>query len=339
MKLGKVSETILRRSVLKEIHNEREEIIVGAGVGKDCAIFTLKEDEVCVSATNSYSYDAQGIGIAVIYNVANNLAIKGAKPTGVSVTIMLPERARESHLKKVMAEITTACKEVGMEVIGGTTEVSNAVTRPIVSATAYGTLPKELAEEPSLKAEQDLVVTKWIGLQGTGFLANEGAELLRERFPRPFVEQAQSLLQYQSCIKEAERARELGVTNMHDISRMGIFGALWEFIRESNLGFEVFLKEIPIRQETVEVSEFFGINPYLLDGSGALLMAADQGEVLVEELAKEGIEATVIGRIKEGNDKLMIKEDQAGCLEAPKLDEIYKAFEQIEQLKQTKQYE
>ncbi len=339
MKLGKVSETILRRSVLKEIHKEREEILVGAGVGKDCAIFTLKENEVCVSATNSYSYDAMGIGTALMYNVANNLATKGAKPKGVSITILLPERARESHLQRLMKEITHACKRIGMEVIGGTTEVSNGVIRPIVSATAYGTLSKEQVEETSLKAEQDLVITNWIGLQGTGFLACEGAKLLRERFPRPFVEQAGNFLQYQNCIKEAKRARELGVTNIHDVSRMGIFGALWEFVRESNLGFEVSLKEIPIRQETVEVCEFFGLNPYLLDGSGALLMAVDHGETLVEALRSDGIPAKVIGQLKQGNDKLIVKEDQVGCLEAPKLDEIYKALEQIEQRKQAKQYE
>ena len=104
----------------------------------------------------------------------------------------------------------------------------------------------------------------------------------------------------------------------------GIFGALWEMAEASGVGLSIDLKSIPVRQETIEICEFFGINPYQLISSGCMLMAADDGNALVRELKKEGIPATVIGKALDGKDRVLENGDERRFLEPPKTDELYR---------------
>ncbi len=113
---------------------------------------------------------------------------------------------------------------------------------------------------------------------------------------------------------------------MHDVTEGGIFGALWEIGAASNVGLEIDLKAIPIKQETVEICEFFDINPYQLISSGSMLMIAADGKELVEALAKEGVCATVIGKVIAGNDRVIVRDDERRFLEPPKTDELYKVL-------------
>ena len=111
-----------------------------------------------------------------------------------------------------------------------------------------------------------------------------------------------------------------------DVTEGGIFGALWEMAEASGVGLEIDLKKIPVRQETIEVCEFFGINPYQLISSGCMLMAAEDGNLLVRELEKAGIPATIIGKATAGNDRVLLNEEERRFLEPPKADELYKAI-------------
>ena len=140
-------------------------------------------------------------------------------------------------------------------------------------------------------------------------------------------EKAKKLDAYISVLSEAAVAVRSGVSAMHDVTEGGIFGALWEMAEASGVGLEIDLKKIPIRQETVEVCEFFGINPYKLISSGCMLMAAEDGNTLVRELEKEGIPATIIGKATEGNDRVLLNEDEKRFLEPPKTDELYEVME------------
>lgn len=101
---------------------------------------------------------------------------------------------------------------------------------------------------------------------------------------------------------------------------------LWEMAEASGVGLEIDLKKIPVRQETIEVCEFFGINPYQLISSGCMLMAAEDGNLLVRELEKAGIPATIIGKATAGNDRVLLNEEERRFLEPPKADELYKAI-------------
>ena len=129
-----------------------------------------------------------------------------------------------------------------------------------------------------------------------------------------------------SVVPEAAAAVKSGVNAMHDVTEGGIFGALWEMAEASGVGLEIDLKKIPVRQESIEICEYFGINPYELISSGSMLMAASDGDMLVRNLEKEGIPAAVVGKAMEGNDRILINDGEVRFLEPPKTDELYKVL-------------
>ena len=324
MKIGKVPENVLKRSVLKQIHTKRPEVVLGADVGEDCAAVKLAEDETLVLSTDPITGTAQDIGTLAIQITANDLASSGAEPVGVLLTILLPPKVREIALKRIMTQVEEACAEAGIQIMGGHTEVTPVVTQPVITVCGVGKVKDgRIISTAGAKPGMDILVSKWIGIEGTSILAKEKEEQLLSRFS----EKAKKLDAYISVLSEAAVAVRSGVSAMHDVTEGGIFGALWEMAEASGVGLEIDLKKIPIRQETVEVCEFFGINPYKLISSGCMLMAAEDGNTLVRELEKEGIPATIIGKAIEGNDRVLLNEDEKRFLEPPKTDELYEVME------------
>lgn len=327
MKIGKVPENVLKRSIFKQIHTKREEVILGAGVGEDCAAVKLASDEVLVLSTDPITGTAQDIGSLAIQITVNDLASSGAEPVGVLLTVLLPEYIEEPDLKKMMGQVEEACSAANVQVMGGHTEVTAVVNQPVITVCGVGKVKDGcLVSTAGAKPGMDILVTKWIGIEGTSIIAKEKEKELLTRFSVPFIEKAKKMDAYISVLSEAAVAVRSGVGAMHDVTEGGIFGALWEMAEASGVGLEIDLKKIPIRQETVEICEFFGINPYELISSGCMLMAAEDGNMLVQQLEKEGIPATVIGRTTAGNDRVLFHADEKRFLEPPKTDELYKAL-------------
>lgn len=327
MKVGKVPENVLKRSVFKQLHTKREEVLLGAGVGEDCAAMQLREDEVFVISTDPITGTAQDIGELAIQITVNDLASAGAEPIGVMLTILLPEETEEAELKTVMAQVESACEKNRIQVMGGHTEVTTVVNQIVISVTGVGKAKEgRMISTAGAEPGMDILLTKWIGIEGTAILAKEKEEELRSRFSQPFIDRAKALDQYLSVLPEAATAVKSGVAAMHDVTEGGIFGALWELAEASGVGLEIDLKKIPLKQETVEICEYFGVNPYGLISSGSMLMAAKDGNGLVLELEKAGIPAVVIGKATAGNDRVLLNEDERRFLEPPKTDELYKAL-------------
>ena len=286
MEIGKVPESVLKRSIFKQIHTKRPEVLVGAGVGEDCAAMELAPGEVFVFSTDPITGTEKNMGSLAVQITANDLASAGAEPVAMLLTVLLPPSADEPLIRTLMQEVDGGA-HVG----------------------------------------DDIIATKWIGIEGTSIVAREKEEELLNRFSRSFVETVKSFDQYLSVVPEAAVAVKHGVSAMHDVTEGGIYGALWEMAEASGIGLEVDLKSIPIRQETVELCEAFRLNPYLLISSGCMLMAAPDGHGLVRELEKEGIHAAVIGRFVEGKAKKILNGEDTAFLERPKTDELYKIYE------------
>ncbi len=325
MKVGKIPESVLKRSVFQQIHTRREEVFLGAGVGEDCAAVKLLEDEMFVISTDPVTGTATDIGHLAIHITLNDLASAGAEPVGVMLTILLPEQAQETDLKQMMGQIEKACAQANVQIMGGHTEVTRAVNQPIVNVCGVGKVKiGRLVSTTGAKPGDDILATKWIGLEGTSILAKEKEQELLGRYPKELVKVAQEFAQYLSVLPEAAVAMESGVSAMHDVTEGGIFGALWELAESSGVGLEIDLKKIPVKQETIEVCEFFNINPYELISSGCMLMASPDGNTLVRKLNKAGIHAAVIGKATTGNDRILRNEEEQRFLEPPKTDELYK---------------
>ncbi len=223
MKSGKISVNVLKRTVFKQIRAKREEVVNGAGMGADCAVFAfadgdmtvscvqeapvaVQEDSVSLREAAEIAQEAEGAEFSgkignyfaerrtmaqLIQKCANNLAAKGAEPVAVLITLLLPENTEEPDIKKLMAEADGACQELHMQIAGGQTRVTTAVKVPCGVVTGIGKISKETHHRLRGAAPgQDVVISKWIGLEGTSLLAKQYGELLSERLPAYFVEEA-----------------------------------------------------------------------------------------------------------------------------------------------------
>lgn len=328
MKSGKISESILKRSVLKQIHTKRNEVLVGAGIGEDCAILALQEDELITLTVDPITATTTDCGTYAVYAATNDIAATGAEPIGIMLSIILPEDTYESELKELMQSIEQVCASLQIQIIGGHTEVARAVNRPLITVTGVGKAKKDAyATTKGALPGQDIVISKWVGLEGTAIIAKEKEQELRKKYPAHLIDTAKECSTLLSIIPEAATAVRSGVRTMHDVTEGGVFGALWEIAESSGVGLEIDLQKLPIKQETIELCEFVDINPYQMISSGSLLMVTDHGYDLVKALEKQNINASVIGKITNSNDRVVINEDERRFLEPPKSDDIYKLYE------------
>ena len=172
----------------------------------------------------------------------------------------------------------------------------------------------------------DIILTKWIALSATSMLTEEKQEVIRQRYPSFIIDAGLSFgtLDYLSIQDEVRIANENNAICIHDISSGGVFAALWELGEMTGLGMEVDLKAIPIRQESVEITDVFGINPYQSASAGSALIVSYDGAKMIQALEQEGIPACVIGKLTKGNDRIIINEDERRFLDLPQSDEIHK---------------
>ena len=313
----------MKRSVLKKIQSNREEITCGAGIGIDCAMLSYGERKIALS-TETVSGSSFKVCRYAIHRALNNAAASGAVPVAVMLSFMLPEGAEESELKELMNQAAEVCRQENIQIIGGHTEVTPAVKEKVVTAVGIGERACGVdIYQGSAKPGQDIVVSKWIGLEGSARIANEYAGKLAARYPERMIEEAEGFTKFLSVIPEAATAVKSGVCAMHDASQGGIFAALWELAESAGVGLEVDLKKLPVRQETIEICEFFELNPYEISSAGCLLMTTEDGVGLTSVLQKEGIPAVIVGRTTAGNDRVLFNEDEKRFLEPPKADQMY----------------
>lgn len=172
----------------------------------------------------------------------------------------------------------------------------------------------------------DIVMTKWAGLEGTALIARESRDKLCGRYPKDIIDEAADLGRHASIEKDMAEAVKSGASYMQAAGEGGIFKALWKLAADNGAGLVADLKNIPIKQETVEVCEYFGLNPYKLMAGGSLLIACRTGGALVQELTDKNISAAVIGKITKGNEKIVLCGDERRFLTSAARDEIYKFY-------------
>lgn len=341
MKTGKISENVLKRSVLKNISTKRKEVIKGAGIGSDCAFFRCEEllshggmaYEHFAASSETMVLPVKDAGRLAVMAAVNNLAAGGTECFAVMVCLVLPAESEEVLLQELMKQIENTCAGFGIQIAGGHTEISSGVRNPVITVTALGKpITDETGKPLRVHALQkgasttrlDIVMTKWIGLEGTLILAKEKEKDLLARYPLPLIKAAQGFEKYLPILPEAATALKSGVYTMHDLRNGGVFGGLWELSRSMGVGLSIDLKKIPVKQETIEICEFFDLNPYELLSGGSLLIATSDGEELVERIKEAGVFAAVIGQTTDNNDKIIRNEEEVRFLEPAKPDEILK---------------
>ena len=293
MNPGKVSNSILKRSVLKQI-KKREEYAAKPAIGVDCAYISLqkKDKPAVVSAAAAATGDIAAKN--PVQRAANNIYAGGGIPVAAECTVLLPLSAEEAKLREIMETLQKQCEPLGIQISGGHTQGSAAVLEPVVTVTVIG-----LCDGKNLSAKN----------------IHPGEDV---------IEKAQGNAQDMSVGEEAFLAAQAGVTGMHDVSEGGIFAALWDMAEAGKVGLDIDFKKIPVRQEIIEICEIFDVNPYELESCGALLMTADNGHDIIKILSDAGIKASVIGRTTADHNKILRNDDEVRYLDTPNRDEVYR---------------
>lgn len=327
MKFGKLPENMLKRSVLRQIGAGREDVLSRAGVGVDFAALKVGAEEAVILTSDPVIWEGDSDGQRAVHAVCNDLACAGAEPAGLLLTALLPEDLKEPQIRGMVQKIASVCEPLGIQILGGHTEITSAVKRPVISVTGVGKAAlQKLIPSGGAKPGDDILVTKWIALEGTFRIAKRREEELSSRYPRFLIREAAGFDRYLSVLPEAEIAAKAGVHTMHDISEGGVFGALWELAESSGVGLEIDLKKIPLRQETVEICDFYGLNPYQMVSGGSMLMAAADGNGLAHRLRQAGIPAALVGKATAGNDRIILNGEERRFLDLPQVDEIHRIF-------------
>lgn len=320
MQKGKAPYNVLKRSVLKHVVSGRREVLLEAGIGRSGSVLSCKEDGVFVMSSNPVVISGADALYYGIFRCINHLAASGAEPVGISDQILLPLSSQEGQLADIMKQLNRVCADLGIAILGGHTAVSEAVNLPVITLTAVG-YGKKIPVKP--EPGWDLVLTKYVGMEGTALLAWEKEELLHSHYTYDFLSGAKRMKAFLSVAAEAAVGASFGAA-MYSLSEGGVLAALWDMMDGAGLGMDVNLKAIPIRQETVEITEFFELNPYQMLSGGSLLMAVSNGELLVRQLEQQKIPAAVIGKTTDRKARILRRDEEERYLDRPAMDELYR---------------
>ena len=319
MKTGRLPE-----SIPCNMAGKIKELPDGFGIGKDCAALQAEDEETFVITHDLMQTIPENyMGKMAAYTAADHIAAEGGIPVGITMTALFPPDTKKHQIERVIRQIHGTCASLSMVIIEGHTEVTEAVNQPLLSVHGVGKILPQNQRPGKAKPGQELIVTGAIGLAGTGMIADLKKEELSRRFPSMFLREAETCSERLSIEKEAEILSRSDTFRMA-LGELGIYGALWETAEKSGTGLEVEIEKIPIKQHTIEICEYFDLNPYQLMSTGAMLIASDQGQELVRELQTNGIQAAVIGRTSDSREKLIYRQGKAANLEITRNDEFYK---------------
>jgi hydrogenase expression/formation protein HypE len=309
-------------------------IIVGPRAGEDAAVFDFG-DRYLVAKTDPITFATSEIGWYAVNVNANDVAAMGAQPRWFLATVLLPEgQATGEMAEAIFRQIYDACAALDISLAGGHTEITVNLDRPIVSGTMLGEVAKErLIKTSGAQVGDAVVIAKPIAIEGTALIALERAETLRERgYSAEFVTRAQNFLHDPgiSVVAPARVATEaVQVNAMHDPTEGGVLTGLLEVARAAGTGMTVDLDAIPIRPESDALCREFGLDPLGTIASGAMVMTTpeSQSQRLIDELAKNGFHAAIIGRITpEAKGLVALRGGQPVPWPSFEVDEITKIF-------------
>jgi hydrogenase maturation factor len=298
------------RALLDRAAKPHPRVRLGPGIGLDCAVIEVGR-RLLVAKSDPITFTREGIGWYAVHVNANDVATTGAQPLWFLATVLLPEVGNQSALAEdIFRQIREACDQVGAVLVGGHTEITAGLQRPIVAGTMLGEVEKDRLITPrGARPGDHVLLTKGIPIEGTSIIARELADRLTS-IPEAILANAREVLHAPgiSVLREAQvAARVGGVHAMHDPTEAGLAGGLWELAEAAAVGIEVDPGAIPILPEGRLVCEALGIDPMATIASGALLLAADprRAERVRRSIEAEGIACAAIGLVVPGQGVAM----------------------------------
>lgn len=309
LSVGKLDMAFLSGLLKKYTATQDERVAIGAKIGEDAAVVDFG-DRYLVAKTNPITFATDEIGWYVVNVCVNNMVVRGVRPRWMMNTILLPEdKTTPKLVEDIFRQIYEASQKVGVSIIGGHTEVTFGLDRPIVTGFVIGEIGREsLVATSGAEVGDTVLITKALGVEGTAIIASELADTLREKgYSDEFVSRAQGYLYDPgiSVYKDALAAADTGTVHaMTDATEGGLATALHEMAEAAGVGLLIEAEKIPVMPETGKICEEFGIDPIGLIASGMLIMTAppDAVESLCGALDKAGVPCTPIGEVRPADE-------------------------------------
>ena len=303
MKLGKLPPDLLR-SLLSQVPADPR-VVVGPRVGEDAAVISFGQG-LLVAKTDPITFATEHIGWYAVQVNANDIAVMGGEPRWFLAAVLLPEGASPEMAEAIFHQVDSACRSLGIALVGGHMEVTQGLSRPIVVGSMLGeATPDTLVPSSGARKGDDVILTEGIAIEGTAALALEHGPLLAARGADPALVRRAAQYLFDpgiSVVEDARVARRAGrVHAMHDPTEGGLATGLWELAQASGLGLEVDLGQVLVLPETGELCELLGIDPLGLLASGALILTCppEATQAILSAYEDAGISAAVIGRMVE----------------------------------------
>ncbi len=324
----------LAAQLLNQIPLLDPRVILGPGVGLDCAVLDFG-DTCLVMKSDPITFVTQDIGWYAVQICANDIATTGAQPRWFLTTLLLPEATTTEELvMQINAQVTKACQEKGISVIGGHTEITYGLDRPILVGTMIGEVAKsDLVTPKNAQPGNKLLLSKGIPIEGTAIIAKEFPERLSAILNETELKNAMHAIYDPgiSVLRDAQLAVKAGrVTAMHDPTEGGLAAALWELAEACGHTLVIQQQHISISLISQKICNFFRLNPMATIASGALLMAVESkdSQMICNELIRQGIPCSEIGWIEAGEALVYSQEGTDRIqLPRPERDEITRLFE------------
>jgi hydrogenase maturation factor len=329
---GKIPSDVLRKIVFEKLGVPNERLLQGPQVGEDAAVIDL-DDKVLVVATDPITGAIGNVGWLAVHINANDVASTGAKPLWFLCVTLLPEGSDESLLVEIMDQIHTACTEVGVTLIGGHTETTPGLDRPILIGFMMGEAgKKDYVTTGGAKPGDQIILTKGAGIEGTAIIAGDLRKILVGKVEEKILRSAEEKIKEISVVPEAMKAVHVGgVHSLHDPTEGGLLNGIWEMAEAAGVGVEIMEDMIPVASETRILAEVLELDPLKLMGSGALLIVVEPQKTveMVDAIKAMGVEASTIGEIKPiTHGRVLVRKDgNSENIVAVDQDEVYRILE------------
>jgi len=328
LKAGKLDTELLENIVFKHIHHKRPEVLVRPGVGEDCATLDFGQYE-CVMSTDPITAAISEIGRLAIHITCNDIASNGVEPLGIMLAVMLPLGTTAEEIERIMMQAAEVSEKLGVEIIGGHTEITPAVNRPVIVSTAVGrTLAGGSQRAQNMRPGDLILMTKQTGLEGAGIIASDFEEELSGVLTEEEIQEAKGYLKEVSVLKEGVAAGKVGTAGMHDITEGGVLGAVWELSEIANAGLLINEDSIPVTPVTRKLCAHFGIDCLRLISSGSMMIIAhpEKKDAVMEAVREAGVPVACIGTVTEPEaGRFLVRADGTKAVIAPpESDELYK---------------
>ena len=331
--IGKLPQAVLIELLAQTTGCSDPRVILGPGLGRDAAVIDFG-DRYLVAKSDPITFATDEIGWYAVNVNANDIACLGAKPRWFIATLLLPEGKTDRALvERIAAQLHAGCREIGVALVGGHTEITHKLNRPIVVGAMFGEVsPEQLVRSDGARPGDALLLTKGIAVEGTAILAREVADRLKDVFAAEILERAARFLHDPgiSVVRDAAVVAAAGeVHAMHDPTEGGVATGIHELTEAAGVGAIVNATALPVYPETLAFCDILGLDPLGVIASGSLLaaVAAEDAQAVVHALRTAGIPATVIGSIRAQPGVVLQGESGAHPLPTFARDEIARLFE------------